>query len=364
MKYLLVFVMTQCLFVFSSSAQTRTLLEVCTEKKMKDYKAKNLVPLADEKKLMDKFMIDCSKTTFTTAAEKQKIATLLQAAERERIDREAKEKLAKVAPPPKPITPPASPTPPPTASFGPAATPTAGPTTTWAPGQPVFGGCGTQAQCEAYMREANTPKYTWSSPGLQVYLGELWGNSFNYASGLGGTFEQPKDMCNPSNQGQIIALDIGTEVIAVSCMSSFATQEEIKAMALKIKNTKIDTLGEPVIAVKKPKFEWKEILKSVPIEGQNCFCRYLTCTSDNVGQVYSEHSCCGTAQCIRIDGGPVKEKQKPKAKPDMDIPKNVNPPKVDPSPTPATSATPAAPAAPELPRGFDPAIDGAAGGSP
>lgn len=267
------------LFLISGTTSAKTLLENCTDNKLKEYKTKNQVTIREEPTLLRKFRAECAKTTFTTPAEKQALAAEAQAAEKE----------AKTVVNPPPATTPVAPT--------------------SASAQVVFGGCGTEAQCAASMKEASTPKYTWTTPGLQAHLGEQWGIS-SEAFGVGGAFEQPENACNDTNQGQIIGIDLGTEVIGVACMSSMSTQEEIKKMNDKIKTIKAETLLPTVIAVKKPKYEWKVILEPQPLEGQFCTCTLPgSCNSENLGKEFSEHSCCPTKKCVRTDpGGPVKPK--------------------------------------------------------
>lgn len=284
------------LLLLTVNASARSLLDICVDAKLKEYKIKKMVTIAEEPTLVRKFRTECAKYTFITPTERQALAAEAQAAERQAtLDKEAKDKVVGKPPSPTPI----------------AARPPAPVATSAASAEPVWasGACGSEAECAALMKESRTPKYTWSSPGLQAYMGELWGNNFSYAHGLGGTFEQPENPCKESNQGQLIGLDLGYEVIAVACMSSLATQEEIKKMAEKIKNTKVETLVPRVIAVKKPIYEWKVTVEPKRSEGQMCFCNHPgSCHSTNLGKEYSEHSCCGTVKCIRIDGGPVKPK--------------------------------------------------------
>lgn len=355
MKHLTV-ILPVVLLLLSTKANAKSLLDNCVDNKLKEYKTKNMVTIAEEPALIRKLRAECAKYTFTTSAEKQALAAEAQAADRQaKADKEAKDKAAAAAKPPAPTakpTPVAAPAPAPTSSPGaaPAATSAAGAD----PGF-TFGPCGSPAECAALMKEATTPKYTWSSPGLQAYMGELWGNNMSYAHGLGGTFEQPENSCKESNQGQIIGLDIGTEVVAVACMSSMATQEEIKAMAAKIKTIKVETLVPTVIAIKRPKYEWKVIVEPKRSEGQMCFCTHPgSCHAENLGREFSEHSCCGTVKCIRIDGGPVKPKSE-KSKPA----ETAKPAEA----TPAAGTVPAAAPAPTPPppSGYDPERDGSAG---
>lgn len=360
MKHLAAFLSALLIFGAATS-NAKSLLENCTDNKLKEYKIKNLVTIKEEPALLRKFRADCAKTTFTTPTEKQALAAEAQAAERQALaDKDAKAKEAKEKVEVKPIAPApaaksASTAPPAATTAGAASAPSTG---NWA----VIGGCGTPAQCEAYMREANTPKYKWSSPALQAYLGELWGNSLEQAYGLGGTFEQPESACSDSNQGQIIGLDLGTEVVAIACMSSMATQEEIKKMAAKIKTIKVETLVPTVIAVKRPKYDWKIIVEAKPVENQICICTHPGgCYSENVGRVHSEQSCCPTTKCVRTDaGGPVKPKSD-KSKPATTAKTTDEPVKpVAPASTPAATSAPAATPAP-APMGYDSERDGAAG---
>ncbi len=285
------------LFFISSFAQSKTLLEICAERKLKEFRIKTLVTIADEPKYLEKFTKYCAKDTQMTTQEKQEQA-------RQAAEKAAKDAKEKVTTPPKPAVV-AAPPPAPKST-----TAVAPPASASGSSEAVFGGCGTTEQCASIMRDARTPKYTWSSPGLQAYLGELWGNNFNQASGLGGTFEQPENPCNDSNQGQMIALDTGTDIVGVACMSSFATQEELKKMAEKIKNTKLDTLPQ-VVATKKAKYEWKIVKDPDPsYKDQICFCKGLgnQCEGTQIGVVINEHPCCNTWKCVRTDGGPVKPK--------------------------------------------------------
>lgn len=346
------------IFLVSGTAFSKTLLENCAANKLKEYKIKNLVAISEEAGLLRRFRAECAKYTFTTPSEKQTLAAEAQAAERQaRLDKEAKDtkdKKAAIANPP--VTKQQVPTPSAVVTPAPVATGSS---------QAVIGGCGSPEQCAAYMKEASTPKYTWSSPGLQVYLGELWGNSFDYYYGLGGTFEQPKDACNESNQGKLIGLDLGTEVIAVSCMSSFATQEEVKKMAGIIKNTKVETLMPYVLAVKKPQYQWKEIKKPKTIENDQQFCICMgpgSCGSHNLGQESSGDACCPVLQCIRIDGGEVKPTPKPNKDKDFDKPKDKDQPAPKPEfdiPRPVNPNPP--PVSLPPPSGYDRERDGAAG---
>ena len=126
------------MFLISGNVSAKSLLENCSDKKLKDYKIKNLVTIAEEGGLMRKFRAECAKYTFTTPQEKQALAAEAQAAERQaKLDKEAKEKKEAAAK--APVTKPPV-----------AIAPVAKPQVAVAPvsagsgsSQPVFGGCGT-----------------------------------------------------------------------------------------------------------------------------------------------------------------------------------------------------------------------------
>lgn len=329
----------------SESVPVKTPLEICAEKKLKDFRVRNLVSVADEPVYLDKFKQACAKEQMAANQDKQV---------KDAVARAEKEEKKVVAAPTKPASADQTTTSAGKPVFGPVPSQSSSGSGS---GGFVIGGCGTPEQCAAYMAEANTPKYTWSSPGLQAYLGELWGNNFNYAHGLGGTYEQPENACNEKNQGEMIALDTGTELVAVACMSSHASQEELKKMAEKIKNTKVDTLPT-VVAVKKPKYEWKVITEAAKLEeGQFRVCTGAgTCGSESVGKVFNEGNGCAVYKCIRIDGGPVKVAKKDE--------KNNNPAadtKTAPTEAPRAPAQQEQPYSPPHYQSFDVNRDGAAG---
>jgi hypothetical protein len=292
-----------------SQLTKKTALEICAEKKLKDLRVRTLVGLQEEPIYLNKFKRECVKAGLAKPSHVEAFA--MQAEEAALAAQKEKNKDIKNSTSVAPVKPAVAAVPPVTPTKAPSASTYNG---------PVIGGCGSPEQCAAVMREANTPKYTWSSPGLQAYLGELWGNSFNYYSGLGGTYEQPDSICTEKNQGELIAFDMGTEVRPVACMSSFATQEEIKAMAAKIKTVKVDTLPT-VVAVKKAQYQCKVTKEPKTSEkGEIFYCNgTCECNKEVIGKVWNGgDSRCGEEKCIRIDGGPVKPKT---AKKDEDKPK-------------------------------------------
>ncbi|MEQ1724043.1 MAG: hypothetical protein ABL930_12775 [Pseudobdellovibrio sp.] len=338
----------------------KTPLEICADSKLKILRVRTLVTLEEEPMYLSKFKKECVKEGKVKISQQETLS--LQAeeaalnAQKEKEEKNKKTVVVAAKPASLDSTVATGQTKPAVLSATPASASYTG---------PVFGGCGTQEQCAAVMREANTPKYTWSSPGLQAYLGELWGNNFNYAHSLGGTYEQPDSICTEKNQGELIAFDMGTEVRPVACMSSFATQEEIKAMAAKIKTVKVETLPT-VIAVKRPQYECKKTKEPDKLEeGQMRICNGgCSCGSENIGAVWSGGPGCGEAKCIRIDGGPVKPKtakkdEKPKEKDVVyqPLPVEVRQPaatEVVPTTAPASAPAP-------VYQGYDRERDGAAG---
>lgn len=107
-------------------------MKICAERKLKEFRIKTLVTIADEPKYLEKFTKYCAKDTVLTAQEKQEQA------------RQAAEKAAKdkVTAPPKPAVVAA---PPPPAPKTTTAAPTPATTSAAATSQPVFGGCGMPA---------------------------------------------------------------------------------------------------------------------------------------------------------------------------------------------------------------------------
>ncbi|MBY0553330.1 hypothetical protein K2P97_02295 [bacterium] len=291
----------------------KTPLQICAEKKLKDFRVRNLVSKADEPLFLEKFKQECSKEKNSASINQQ----LIDAASRAEQERK---KNAAVTTPAKPASADQSsaansgvkPVVGPTASGG-SSTSSAG------SGQAVFGGCGNAEQCAATMAEANREKFVWSAPGLQAYLGELWGNNLNTWS-FGSTFEQPDSPCSDKNKGEIIALDMGTELKPIACMSNQASQEEIKKMAEKIKNVKVDTLPT-IVAIKKPQYKWITLEPYPPLEENEIrICTPVgesACHSGTVGNIEKSQPKCGVYKCVRTDtGGPVKTVKKDEKKDD------------------------------------------------
>ncbi len=186
------------LFFLTSVAHATSALEECAAKKLKDFRVKILVTIAEESRYLEKFRTDCAKTTMMTTQEKQEQARV--AAEKAAKEKEIATKLASTAAPA--VAPPA-----PVAAAAPP------PPVTADGDQPKFvvGPCGTPEQCAA----GTALTYNWTVPGQIAATTEMWMNGLDLAAGIGGTYEKPEDPCKDSNQGQLIALDLGTELVGV-----------------------------------------------------------------------------------------------------------------------------------------------------
>ena len=211
-------------------------------------------------------------------------------------------KAANPVKPPNPVTPVN-----PTQTAKPASTPSAG------SGQPVIGGCGSPEQCAAYMAEAAKPKYGWQSPTpfMNGPIDKL--NHMRTADGQ--SYELPANACGPNNQGELLAINYGTEVVVAACMGdkNLSSEEIMK----KIKAADISKLPQ-VVAVKKELYTWQCLSKAAPLaEGQMRICDGTPrpCEKVILGQTFSGGPGCETVKCVRIDGGGLAtDKSKPKPK--------------------------------------------------
>lgn len=332
----------------------KTPLEICAEKKLKDFRVRTLVSKADEPLFLEKFKQECAKEKNLASINQQALDAAARA---------EKDKKVVATAPSKPASADSStsansgvkPVVGPTASAG-SSSSTGGST-----GQVVFGGCGNAEQCAATMAEAYKEKFVWSAPGLQAYLGELWGNNLNTWS-FGSTFEQPNSPCSDKNKGEIIALDMGTELKPIACMSNQASQEEIKKMAEKIKNVKVDTLPT-IVAVKKPQYKWITLEPYPPLEENEIrICTPVSeaaCHAGEVGTIERSQPRCGVYKCVRTDtGGPVKTVKKDEKKDDAGKSVPVANSQATPPREPAQQQQQAPP---QVYQGFDAQRDGAAG---
>lgn len=284
-------------------------LQICAEKKLKEFRKRTLVTVADEPLYMDKFKQECAREKAIANQDLQALDAAKQAEKDKKV----------VTAPAKPASADQSSSSTKPAVSGPSSSPSPSSSSSSGTGQFVFGGCGNAEQCAAHMAEATREKFVWSSPGLQAYLGELWGNNLNTWS-FGSTFEQPDSPCSDKNKGEIVALDMGTELKPIACMSNQASQEEIKKMAEKIKNVKVDTLPT-VVAVKKPQYKWIAIEPYPPLEENEIrICTPVSdaaCHAGEVGTIERSQPKCGVYKCVRTDtGGPVKTVKKEEKKDD------------------------------------------------
>lgn len=180
------------------------------------------------------------------------------------------------------------------------------------PSRAVIGGCGTPEQCEAYMAEAAKPKYGWQSPRPFMY-GPI--NKMDFMTSEDGhRYELPTGACGPSNQGELMAIDYGTETVVAACMGGAETKAD--DIIAKIKNADISKLPR-VVAVKKELYSWQCLTKPSKLakdEIRVCNGPGI-CEKVKLGDVFSGGPGCGSSKCVRFDGGGLAtDKPKPKAK--------------------------------------------------
>ena len=180
-------------------------------------------------------------------------------------------------------------------------------------GRSVIGGCGSPAQCEAYMAEASKPKYGWQSPRpfMNGPIDKL--NQMRTEDGQG--YELPANACGPNNQGELIAINYGTEVVVAACMGGANTSAE--DIMRKINAADVSKLPQ-VVAVKKELYTWQCLSKAAPLaQGEMRICNGTArpCEKVILGQTFSGGTGCETVKCVRIDGGGLAtDKTKPKTK--------------------------------------------------
>ncbi len=177
----------------------------------------------------------------------------------------------------------------------------------------VIGGCGTQEQCEAVMAEAAKPKFGWQSP--RPFMNAPINKMDFMTSEDGHQYELPTGACGPSNQGELVAIDYGSETVVAACMGAPGTRaEDIMA---KIKSADVSKLPK-VVAVKKELYSWQCLTK--PDELANDQIRICNgapgpCEKLKLGHVFSGGPGCGSSKCVRFDGGGLAtDKPKPKVK--------------------------------------------------
>jgi hypothetical protein len=179
----------------------------------------------------------------------------------------------------------------------------------------VIGGCGTPEQCEVYMAEAAKPKYGWQSPIPFMHAPM---NKMNFMTSEDGhKYELPTGACGPSNQGELVAIDYGTETVVAACMGGAETKaDDIMA---KIKKADISKLPK-VVAVKKELYSWQCLVKPLPPPEDGVRAcggpGIPSCEKGTIGTVWVVvGEGCGSFKCVRADGGGLAtDKPKPKAK--------------------------------------------------
>lgn len=179
----------------------------------------------------------------------------------------------------------------------------------------VVGGCGTPEQCEAYMAEAAKPKYGWQSP--RPFMNAPINKMDFMTSEDGHKYELPTGACGPDNQGELVAIDYGTETVVAACMGGANTKTE--DIMEKIKKADVSKLPK-VVAIKKEKYTWECLVKPLPPpENGVRVCGgpgVPSCEKVSIGKVWVvEGQGCGSYKCVRTDGGGLAtEKPKPKEK--------------------------------------------------
>lgn len=174
----------------------------------------------------------------------------------------------------------------------------------------VFGGCGTPEQCDAYMIEAAKPKYGWQSP--RPFMNAPINKMDFMTSEDGHKYELPTGACGPDNQGELVAIDYGTETVVAACMGAPGTKaEDIMA---KIKSADVSKLPK-VVAVKKELYAWQCLIKpSALAKDEMRICNGPgICEKVKLGDVFSGGPGCGSLKCVRFDGGGLAT-DKPKTK--------------------------------------------------